>query len=134
MRVFRFSDATVVVTVELGFIQRLYPFWRLAVHRVSADRKRYTAFMSESRRLTSDLRNLLPGPFFCAECAERLCSAAAREPGVTDVSCNLERGTLDVHYDARLMPEALLADRLRALAAAASERAGHAAYRLSGLD
>lgn len=90
--------------------------------------------MQDSHRLTSDLRSLLPGPFFCAECAERLCSAVSREPGVTDVSCDLERGTLDVHYDASLMPEALLADRLRALAAAAAGSAGHAAYRLSGLD
>lgn len=90
--------------------------------------------MSESRRLTSDLRTLLPGPFFCAECAERLCSAVLREPGVTDVACDLERGTLDVHYTASLVQEASLAERLRVLAAAAAGGAGHAAYRLSGLD
>ena len=90
--------------------------------------------MSESRRLTRDLRSLLPGRFFCAECAERLCSAVSREPGVSDVSCDLERGTLDVHYDVSLMQETVLADRVRVLAAAAAGSAGHAAYRLSGLD
>jgi len=90
--------------------------------------------MSDSRHRTSDLRSLLPGPFFCAECAERLCSAVSREPGVMEVSCDLERATLDVYYDASLMHEAVLVDRVRVLAAEAAGGAGHAAYRLSGLD
>jgi copper chaperone CopZ len=90
--------------------------------------------MSDSRRLTSDLRSLLPGPFFCAECAERLCTALMREPGVRDVVCDLERGEIGVDYDAALVLETALAGRLRVLAAAAAGSAGHAAYRLSGLD
>jgi len=90
--------------------------------------------MSEPRRLTSDLRSLLPGPFFCAECAERLCSALKREPGVTGVTCDLEQAMLEVDYSATVMQEAVLAERLRALAASVAGSAGHAAYRLSGLD
>jgi len=90
--------------------------------------------MSDSRRLTSDLRTLLPGPFFCADCAERLCAAVRREPGITGVSCDLERATLEVDYTAAVVQEAVLAERLRMLAASAARSAGHAAFRLSGLD
>lgn len=90
--------------------------------------------MPDSRLLTSDLRNLLPGPFFCAECAERLCSAVSHEPGVVASSCDLERGELEVRYDESVVRESVLGERLRVLAVEAAQTAGHAAYRLTGLD
>ena len=81
-----------------------------------------------------DLRKLLPGDFYCAGCAGRVCEAMTALDGVLDAGCDLEGGTLTVRFE----PKRISAADLEALAVrAALEEAGrvaHAAYRVTGLD
>lgn len=81
-----------------------------------------------------DLQALLPGPYYCLECAGRLCSAVSREPGVLESVCDEAGGTLDVVYDPSQTSEQALADRVRLLGLEVIGAVEHATYRVTGLD
>ena len=90
--------------------------------------------MPDLHTRTFELKGLLKGPFYCIECAQRLCGSAARLPGVIETSCDIEVGTLVVGFDPAMLRERELAEHVERLAHEASGSAAHAAYRLTGLD
>jgi copper chaperone CopZ len=90
--------------------------------------------MPDLRTRTFELKGLLPGPFYCAECAQRMCSDASRLPGVTESSCDVDEGTFSVTFDPSQLGETDLEIQVVRLGAEATGSAGHAAYRLTGLD
>ncbi|MBF4510475.1 MAG: hypothetical protein ISP10_08390 [Aeromicrobium sp.] len=90
--------------------------------------------MSRTLERAFDLRSLLPGEYYCAGCAERVCERARTVDGVTTVSCDLEEGVLSVGLDTRLLAESDLEPLVRRLVLEETGRVGHVAYRLTGLD
>lgn len=78
--------------------------------------------------------DLLPGPYYCLECAGRLCAAISREPGVVESACDKELGTLEVAYDPSKLDEEALAERVRVLGLEILGAVEHATYRVTGLD
>lgn len=81
-----------------------------------------------------DLRKLLPGDFYCAGCAGRVCEVMTALDGVLEAECDLEGGTLTVRFE----PKAISSADLEALVTRAvldeTGRVAHAAYRVTGLD
>jgi len=93
-----------------------------------------TTHMSDVRTRAFKLHELLTEPYYCSECAQRLCVAATRLPGVTESSCDLEAGTLTVSYDTAVLSRAELEDGIRVLSTQETTSVAHAAYQLTGLD
>jgi copper chaperone CopZ len=81
-----------------------------------------------------DLTRLLPGPRYCAGCAERVCQRLAQVPGIIDARCDLEYGSLAVTYDPAALASGPLEELVQRLALDEAGGAGHAVYRLEGLD
>lgn len=81
-----------------------------------------------------NLPDLLPGPYYCLECAGRLCAAISRETGVLESGCDKVLGTLEVAYDPSKLDEEALAGRVRLLALEILGAVEHATYRVTGLD
>lgn len=90
--------------------------------------------MSERTTHVFDLQALLPGPYYCLECAGRLCAAISREPGVVESGCDKELGTLEVAYDPGAISESALTERVRLLGLEILGAVEHATYRVTGLD
>jgi len=90
--------------------------------------------MSERTTREFDLPELLPAEFYCLDCAERLCVAVKELDGVISSSCDKQSGTLRVVFDAaHIDPDSLQSEVVR-LGLEVVGAAGHAAYRLTGLD
>lgn len=89
---------------------------------------------ADKTRLTFELRDLLPGEHYCAECAERLCAATSRLYGVLDSGCDTDAGTLEVVFDAGVATAESIGTEVARLGSEITEAAAHAAYRLTGLD
>lgn len=81
-----------------------------------------------------DLTRLLPGPRYCAGCAQRVCEVLSREPGVLEARCDPEEGALTVTYDRRRLASGSAEEMVRRLALDEAGAVGHAVYRLEGLD
>ncbi|MHB1342405.1 MAG: hypothetical protein ACYC77_01225 [Coriobacteriia bacterium] len=81
-----------------------------------------------------NLPDLLPGPYYCLECAGRLCAAISREPGVLESGCDKALGTLEVAFDPSKLDETALAGRVRLLGLEILGAVEHATYRVTGLD
>jgi len=81
-----------------------------------------------------ELQALLPSPFYCLGCAERVCGAISKVPGVLSSTCVPEAGELTITYDSEVVSGGELSDRIRSLALEITGGVGHAMYRLSGLD
>ncbi len=94
----------------------------------------YTGRMAILATDTFELQALLPAPFYCVGCADRVCSRIAKVQGVVNSRCVAEEGELEVTYDASIVTAGELAGLIRALALEVSGAVGHAVYRLSGLD
>lgn len=90
--------------------------------------------MPDARTRVFKLGELLIEPYYCVECAQRMCAAATHLPGVTSSSCDLDAGTLTVTYDAAVLSRAELEDSVRVLSAEETTSVEHAAYQLTGLD
>jgi len=81
-----------------------------------------------------DLTTLLPGPHYCAACAERVCTGVSALDGVTDVTCDLAHGSLAVEHDTGRLSRADVETSVRRIALEVTDSVAHAAYRLTGLD
>lgn len=81
-----------------------------------------------------DLRALLPGDYYCAGCAGRVCEAVAALVGVSDVGCDLDEGVLTVSYGQKAFSAAEIEAQVVRLALEETGQVGHAVYRLTGLD
>jgi len=90
--------------------------------------------MSDVSTRVFELKALLAEPFYCTECAQRMCAGASRLPGVTASSCDLETGRLTITYDPGVLSRAELDDSIRVLSAQETTSVAHAAYQLTGLD
>jgi len=90
--------------------------------------------MSDVSTRVFELKALLAEPFYCTECAQRMCASASHLPGVTASSCDLETGTLSINYDSGVLSRAELDGSIRLLATQETTSVAHAAYQLTGLD
>jgi copper chaperone CopZ len=90
--------------------------------------------VTASKSYAYDLGDLLPGTYYCAECAARVCEGVSTLPGVSASECDVEAGTLTVVYDPRAVSERDLTEAITRVAVEATDRVGHAAYRVVGLD
>jgi len=90
--------------------------------------------MSAAQTRTFQLASLLGAGFYCAECAERVCTATSRLPGVLESRCEAEMGTLSVAFDAEIVAPDDLEAALVRLVAEETAGATHATYRVTGLD
>jgi copper chaperone CopZ len=81
-----------------------------------------------------DLTRLLPGPRYCAGCAERVCRRLAQMPGIIETRCDPEDGSLTVTHDPASLASGPLEELVERLALDEAGAAGHAVYRLEGLD
>ncbi|PKQ20652.1 MAG: hypothetical protein CVT66_03560 [Actinobacteria bacterium HGW-Actinobacteria-6] len=83
---------------------------------------------------TFQLLALLPAPYYCAGCAERVCAQASGIGGVIEATCMAEEGSLAVTFDPLAISSERLGERVRELALEVTGAVGHAVYRLTGLD
>lgn len=90
--------------------------------------------MTETQTRTFEIETLLPGPYRCAECAQRLCARASRLPGVVASSCDETLGTLSVVFDTAVTRASDVASAVERLAAEVTGAVSHASYRVTGLD
>lgn len=94
----------------------------------------YTSGMPTHMTDIFELQALLPSPYYCLGCAERVCGAITKVPGVIASTCTPAEGELSVTYDPAVVTGGELSERIRALALEISGGVGHAMYRLTGLD
>jgi copper chaperone CopZ len=89
---------------------------------------------ADVRERTFDLKALLPGDYYCTGCAERVCDALGAVAGVQQVSCDLAEGAISVSFEPQVLAPRELEAALSRLALEATDRVGHAAFRITGLD
>lgn len=94
----------------------------------------YTSRMPTHTTDIFELQALLPSPYYCLGCAERVCGAISKVSGVMNSRCTPEEGELEITYDPAVVTGGELAERIRALALEVTGAVGHAMYRLTGLD
>jgi len=90
--------------------------------------------VTASKSHTYDLGGLLPGTYYCTECAARVCEGVVGLPGVRAADCDVEAGSLTVTYDPHTVGEHDLTAAITRVAVESTDRVGHAAYRVVGLD
>lgn len=83
---------------------------------------------------TLKLPVLMPSPVYCVECVRKLREAVDGLAGVSFTDVDPGGGTLTVVHDTDVLSEQDLETTVRSLGIAVGGSAGHAAYRVSGLD
>lgn len=95
---------------------------------------RRDGLVSERNVREFDLPALLPAEFYCLDCAERLCAAVGSLEGVVSATCDKASGMLRVSFDPARVDVSVLEREIVRLGLETVGAAGHAAYRLTGLD